>query len=114
MQDVCINFVRQDWTNDMILKVTDICCTDPNDPSCCATPNDIKIDRTKAQILYGFSGQDVSNVPQLSGSKYPEPAFWFFSKCWDEVSSCASGPLPCQSCSPSFHSILFDPEMTHI
>ena len=87
MQDVCINYIRKDWTNDMISKVTDICCTDPNDPSCCATPNDIKIDRTKALVLYGFSGQQPQDVPALSGDKYPEVANWIFSHCWDEVSA---------------------------
>ena len=85
MQDVCINYIRDDWTNDMISKVTDICCTDPNDPNCCATPNDIKIDRTKALVLYGYSGQKAEDVPALSGNKYPEKANWIFSKCWDEV-----------------------------
>ena len=85
MQDVCINYIRNDWTNDMISKVTDICCTDPNDPSCCATPNDIKIDRKKALVLYGFSGKEVTSVPELSGNSYPEPVNWIFSKCWAEV-----------------------------
>ena len=86
MQDVCISFITKDWTQDMILKVTDICCTDPDDPSCCATPYDIKIDRTKAQILFGFSGANQTTTPELNGTKYPEPANWFFTKCWDDVS----------------------------
>lgn len=85
MQDVCINFIRNDWQNDMINKVTDICCTDVNDPSCCHTPNDIKIDRTKALVLYGYSGKQPKDVPALSGAKYPEPANWIFSKCWAEA-----------------------------
>ena len=71
MQDVCISFITEQWSQDMILKVTDVCCTDVSDPSCCHTPNDIKIDRTKAQILEGFSGQDISKTPQLSGDEFP-------------------------------------------
>ena len=55
----------------MILKVTDICCTDINDPNCCHSPNEIQIDRTKAQILFGFSGQDQTTTPELSGYEMP-------------------------------------------
>ena len=71
MQDVCISFITEQWSQDMILKVADVCCTDVNDPSCCHTPNDIKIDRTKAQILEGFSGKDQESTPQLSGAEFP-------------------------------------------
>ena len=62
----------------MMLKVTDICSTDPNDPTYCASPSDIKIDRTKAKIMYG-----LDDVPQ--GNDYPQPVWWFFMKCWDDV-----------------------------
>ena len=40
----------------MLVKVTDICSTDPSDPTHCATPNDIKMDRAKVQILYSIPG----------------------------------------------------------
>lgn len=83
MQDVCINFIRADWTNDMLNKVTDICCKDINDPSCCHTPTDIKLDCTKAKVLYNHTNTD----PEITGSQYPEAANWIFSKCWDEVRS---------------------------
>ncbi|KAL9124906.1 MAG: hypothetical protein Q9217_005818 [Psora testacea] len=76
MQDVCISFWDEKWSKDMMLKVTDICSTDPNDPTHCATPNDIKIGRTKAKI---WSGQDMS---ALQGNSYPEKSVWFFMKCW--------------------------------
>ena len=76
MQDVCISFITEQWSQDMILKVTDICCTDSNDPSCCPTPNDIKIDRTKAQILEGFSGDKIETTPQLRGTEYPGKVSW--------------------------------------
>ena len=71
MQDVCVSFITPQWSQDMILKVTDICCTDVNDPNCCHSPNEIQIDRTKAQILFGFSGQDQTTTPELNGSEMP-------------------------------------------
>lgn len=79
MQDVCISFWKEDGTSDMILKVTDICSTDPNDPTHCATPADIKIDRSKAKIMEQL-GTD------LPGDQYPEKVWWFFTKCWADVS----------------------------
>ncbi|MCJ1477098.1 hypothetical protein MMC13_005769 [Lambiella insularis] len=79
MQDVCISFWEQNGKSDMMLKVTDICSTDPNDPTHCATPSDIKIDRTKAMIMEGIN--DASD-PRLTGNAYPEPIWWFFTKCW--------------------------------
>lgn len=85
MQDVCISFWREDGSVDMMLKVTDICSTDPNDPTYCATPGDIKIDRTKSQILY--------SIPQPQGNQYSQPIWWFFMKCWDDVSLAASCPI---------------------
>lgn len=86
MQDVCISFWKSDGTSDMILKVTDICSTDPNDPTHCATPGDIKIDRAKAQVMEGYGGQSVQSVPSLQGDQYPEKTDWFFMKCWADVS----------------------------
>lgn len=85
MQDVCISFWKEDGTSDMMLKVTDICSTDPNDPTHCATPNDIKIDRTKAQIMEKLTANPLSSYPQLEGNQYPEQVWWFFAKCWDDV-----------------------------
>ncbi|MCJ1366320.1 hypothetical protein MMC16_005448 [Acarospora aff. strigata] len=75
MQDVCISFWKEDGTSDMMLKVTDICSTDPNDPTHCATPADIKIDRAKAKVMQGLSSDP-------KGNQYPEKVWWFFMKCW--------------------------------
>lgn len=77
MQDVCISFWNEDGSSDMMLKVTDICSTDPNDPTSCATPADIKVDRTKAKIM-----EKLGSAP--TGDVYPEQVWWFFMKCWDD------------------------------
>ncbi|CAF9921325.1 hypothetical protein IMSHALPRED_005148 [Imshaugia aleurites] len=77
MQDVCISFWKEDGSSDMMLKVTDICSTDPNDPTACMTPADIKIDRTKAKIM-----EKLDSAPE--GDEYPEQIWWFFMKCWDD------------------------------
>ncbi len=79
MQDVCISFWKRDGTSDMMLKVTDICSTDPSDPTHCTNPSDIKIDRNKAQQMEGLEHL-------LQGDQYPEEAWWFFTKCWADVS----------------------------
>lgn len=79
MQDVCISFWNEDGSSDMMLKVTDICSTDPNDPTLCATPADLKIDRTKAKIM-----EKLDSAP--TGDVYPTQIWWFFMKCWDDVS----------------------------
>ena len=79
MQDVCISFWSEDGSSDMMLKVTDICSTDPNDPTACMTPADIKVDRTKAKIM-----EKLGSAPE--GDVYPEQIWWFFMKCWDDVS----------------------------
>ena len=73
-QDVCISFWKEDGSSDMMLKVMDICSTDPTDPTHCATPMDIKIDRSKAEVM-----EKLSAVP--GGDTYPEPVWWlvFFS-----------------------------------
>ena len=68
-QDVCIGFWKEDGSSDMMLKVTDICSTDENDPTHCATPMDIKIDRTKAEIMEGLSSKPT-------GDQYPEQVWW--------------------------------------
>ena len=79
MQDVCISFWNEDGSSDMMLKVTDICSTDPNDPTYCATPADIKVDRTKVQIMQKLNHH-------IEGDVYPEKTWWFFMKCWYDVS----------------------------
>ena len=68
----------------MMLKVTDICSTDPNDPTHCATPADIKIDRTKARIWDNVPNPED---PRISGDQFPDKIWWFFMKCWDDVRS---------------------------
>ena len=85
MQDVCISFWKEDGSSDMMLKVTDICSTDPNDPTHCVTPADIKIDRTKAQIMEGLTASPLASYPQLTGDQFPDQIWWFFAKCWDDV-----------------------------
>lgn len=61
----------------MMLKVTDICSTDPNDPTYCETPSDIKIDRGKAQIMEGLTDPpDWQSHPELTGNQYPEQVYW--------------------------------------
>jgi len=77
MQDVCISFWKEDGSSDMMLKVTDICSTNTNDPTSCATPADIKIDRGKAGAMEGLPSPPT-------GDSYPEQIWWFFMKCWDD------------------------------
>lgn len=91
MQDVCISFwneeTEQSKQSDMILKVTDICSTDPNDPTHCATPYDIKIDRTKAQIMEHMTDGKWEDNPALNGNEFGGGrTWWFFMKCWADVS----------------------------
>ncbi len=68
-QDVCISFWKEDGSSDMELKVTDICSTDENDPTYCATPMDIKIYRSKAKVM-----EKLSYTP--TGDGYPEQVWW--------------------------------------
>ncbi len=94
MQDVCISFwneeTQQQKQSDMILKVTDVCSTDPNDPTHCATPYDIKIDRTKASIMMHQDG-DWENNPNLNSDEFKgSGTWWFFMKCWADVSDTGS------------------------
>ena len=95
MQDVCISFWNGKTgpaSSDMILKVTDVCTTDPNDPTHCATPGDIKIDRTKAQIMEKLTDKPLEDYPQLMGDEFTDgDTYWFFTKCWADVSICKSG-----------------------
>ena len=72
-------------TDDMIAKVTDICSTDPNDPSHCATPEDIKLPKKKIATIYHYSGA-MEDHPELSGYSHPQPIYWNFAKCLGEVS----------------------------
>ena len=68
-QDVCVSFWKEDGSSDMILKVTDICSTDENDPTYCATPMDIKLDRSKVKVM-----EKLSAIP--AGNEYPEQVWW--------------------------------------
>ena len=82
MQDVCISFWKEDGTSDMMLKVTDICSTDPNDPTHCESPADIKVERSKVGVMEGLTGNPLTSYPQLTGNEFPEKTWWFFMKCW--------------------------------
>ncbi|KAI4213160.1 MAG: hypothetical protein L6R36_009462, partial [Xanthoria steineri] len=87
MQDVCISFWPEGDTPDtstfpdMIAKVTDICSTDPDDPTHCATPSDIKLDRAKIQVMYKVPSPGKDN-PDLQKPVYPKGTFWHLTKCW--------------------------------
>ncbi|KAL8709770.1 MAG: hypothetical protein Q9220_005556 [cf. Caloplaca sp. 1 TL-2023] len=87
MQDVCISFWPEgdspttSTSPDMIVKVTDICSTDPNDPTHCATPSDIKLDRAKVQVMYNIPSPGKDD-PDLQKPVYPKGTFWHFTKCW--------------------------------
>ena len=78
--------------NDVELKVTDICSTNPQDPTYCATPADIKIDRIKADLTFSSVTNKTAaeNAALQGGTEYPEKVWWFFSKCWDDV--CTPSP----------------------
>ena len=78
MPDVCVSIWSEGNNPDMLVKVTDICSTDPGDPTYCATPADIKLDRAKVQILYQLQGDD----PSLNAAKFPRGGYWHLSKCW--------------------------------
>ncbi|KAL8784381.1 MAG: hypothetical protein Q9213_003981, partial [Squamulea squamosa] len=82
--DICISFWDEHWQTDMMLKVTDICSTDPNKPNSCRQPGDIKIDRTKAKIWSGQGGdsREAKNIPGLDGDAWHSPTIWFFRYCW--------------------------------
>ncbi|KAL8811576.1 MAG: hypothetical protein Q9223_002095 [Gallowayella weberi] len=82
--DICISFWDEHWQTDMMLKVTDICSTDPSKPNSCRQPGDIKIDRTKAKIWSGQGGdpREAKNIPGLDGDAWHSPTIWFFRHCW--------------------------------
>lgn len=79
MQDVCISFWKENGKSDMMLKVTDIC-----DPAECATPADIKVDRSKVRIMEKPGGTPIGQF-QVTGDEFPEKTWWFFVKCWADV-----------------------------
>lgn len=97
MQDVCISFwngkQQGQGQSDMMLKVTEVCSTDPNDPTHCAKPGDIKIDRSKAKIMELSPGDgDVKDIKQVNGSQFTDgisqatsETWWFFTKCWADA-----------------------------
>ncbi len=86
MQDVCVSF----WPEgdkpgtstfpDMIGKVTDVCSTDPDDPTHCATPSDIKVDRAKVQVMYKIPSPGKEN-PDLQKHVFPKGTYWHLTKC---------------------------------
>ncbi|KAI4223604.1 MAG: hypothetical protein L6R36_005286 [Xanthoria steineri] len=82
--DICIAFWDEHWQTDMMLKVTDICSTDPSKPNSCRSPGDIKIDRTKAKIWSGQGGdpRQAKDIPGLNGDAWHSPTIWFFRYCW--------------------------------
>lgn len=82
--DICISFWDEHWQTDMMLKVTDICSTDPSKPNSCRQPGDIKIDRTKAKIWSGQGGdpRQAKDIPGLGGDSWAQPTIWFFRDCW--------------------------------
>ena len=85
MQDVCVSFWPEgEFTNDMIAKVTDICSTDPSDPTHCATPSDIKVDRAKVQVMYDIPVPGSANAA-LQAPKYIKGTYWHLTKCWGNV-----------------------------
>lgn len=88
MQDVCISVWNETHysggLNDIEVKVTDICSTDPSDPNYCETPADIMIDRLKAYQLYAATPRPAKSSERQAikhGKEYPRPVYWFFSKC---------------------------------
>lgn len=85
MQDVCISFWRDNGTEEMMLKVTDICSTDPNEPSYCATPADIKVNRYKAATMQHLGGRPIETYPEIMDDRFPQKTWWLFVKCWADV-----------------------------
>lgn len=73
---------------DVMLKVTDICSTNPQDPTYCATPVDLKIDRIEADLLFHLDNRTTEeNTALKNGTGYPKPVWWVFTKCWDDVTA---------------------------
>lgn len=100
MQDVCISFwngkQKGQGQSDMILKVTDICSTDPSDPAHCKHPGDIKIDRSKVKIMWGLTDKGpAEKQPALKGTEFTlGETWWFFTKCWADVRLLSPPSLP--------------------
>lgn len=81
MQDVCISLWPEGKGGDHIVKVTDVCSTDPDDPTHCADPTQIKVDRAKVQVLYQIPGAGIDDE-DLQKPVYPKGVYWHFTKCW--------------------------------
>lgn len=100
MQDVCVSFWPEgEFTNDMIAKVTDICSTDPSDPTHCATPSDIKVDRAKVQVMYDIPLPGSANAA-LQAPKYIKGTYWHLTKCWGNVRKISSLRIVCSPICP--------------
>ena len=82
---VGISFWREDGGSDMMAKVTDICSTDRDDPSHCASFEDIKLVRNKVQVMEELTGKPLQSQPALMGDEYAEKAWWYFAKCWGDL-----------------------------
>ena len=90
MQDACISIWNESNYNnsDVMLKITDICSTNPADPTYCPDPSTIKIDRIKAHLLFHLNDKALpplspNKVAALkTGTEYPRKVYWFFTKCW--------------------------------
>ena len=89
MQDVCISFWNGktgEASSDMMLKVTDVCTTDPKDPTHCAHPGEIKVDRSKVYIMEKLNSKPLESYPSLTGNEFTDgESYWFFAKCWADV-----------------------------
>ena len=90
-QDVCISVWNEtgfkEGKTDVMVKVTDICSTDPKDPSYCADPSEIMIDRIKGYQLYHWTNKTKGGPEDKAlrtGAQYPHPVWWFFSKCFQD------------------------------
>lgn len=64
---------------DMMLRDTEICPTDPTDPTACNIPMDIKVDRDKIHTLFNLHSEPT-------GDEFSEHVYWMFNKCWTDVS----------------------------
>ncbi|MDI1485621.1 MAG: hypothetical protein OHK93_003810 [Ramalina farinacea] len=88
MPDVCISVWNETGfaggLTDVIVKVTDICSTDPADANYCASPADILMERGKVNQLYtGTPTRDVEAIGH--GTKYTRPVWWYFTRCFQDA-----------------------------
>ena len=90
-QDICISLWNETGfeggKTDIMVKVTDICSTDPSDPAYCPDPSHIMIDRIRGYQLYHHTPRAKGGPEDQalrSGSRYPRPVWWFFSKCFQD------------------------------